>query len=167
MPPLTPDIPAAPLFGEPVTQHPSHDVLDFLATRRSASAVKLIAPGPDRAEVETLVRLASRVPDHGKLAPWRFIVLETRAKAEFADGLEALAIAKGDSIAAGKLAKVRAPPLAIAVVSSPRTGKIPEWEQRLSAGAVCTTLLYAGLACMVGGLLLGSWTALRIVNRFR
>ncbi len=139
-------LPAAPEFGAPVLQHPKREVLDFLAHRRSTSAVMLTAPGPSEAEIEKLIRLAARVPDHGKLAPWRFIVLPTAEKAAFAARLEALALSRGDAKSAAKLAKLKIPPVGVAVVSRTRTHEIPDWEQVLSAGAVCTTLLYAAQA---------------------
>ena len=77
-------LPVAPSFGAPIDQRPCPEFLSFLATRRSASAVTLAAPGPDEEEVAALIRLAARVPDHGKLAPWRFIVLEGDGKAVYA-----------------------------------------------------------------------------------
>ncbi|WP_421932275.1 nitroreductase family protein [Phenylobacterium sp.] len=152
-------LPAAPLFGQPVPQQPRPEVLSFLATRRSASAVTLAEPAPSADELAGLLRLAARVPDHGKLAPWRFIVLESAAKAVFADRLEALANSRGDVRSAAKLAKLKIPPLGVAVVSRPRTGEIPEWEQVLSAGAVCATLLYAALALGYGANWITDWYA--------
>ena len=104
-----------------------------------------------------LLRLATRVPDHGKLAPWRFIILEGDGKARFVERLEALAAGRGDAGLAGKLAKLKTPPMAGFVVSSPREAPIPEWEQVLSAGAVCTTLLYATLALGYGANWITDW----------
>jgi nitroreductase len=134
-------------------------VLAFLAARRSTSAVTLTAPGPSAGELGILLRLATRVPDHGKLAPWRFVILEGEAKAEFSTRLEALALGRGDQTAAAKLAKLKVPPLAVAVISAPRAAAIPEWEQRLSAGAVCATLLYATLAMGYGANWITDWYA--------
>ncbi|MGH6965614.1 MAG: nitroreductase family protein [Phenylobacterium sp.] len=152
-------LPPAPEFGAPVAQHPAPDVLRFLALRRSTSAVTLAEPAPDAQEFDALLRLATRVPDHGKLAPWRFVILEGVGKAAFAGKLEALALSRGDQTAAAKLAKLKIPPLCVAVISSPKEGSIPEWEQRLSAGAVCTTLLYAALAMGYGGNWITDWYA--------
>jgi nitroreductase len=152
-------LPISPAFGEPVLQSPTPEVLDFLARRRSASALTLGGTGPGAEEITSLIRLAARVPDHGKLAPWRFIVLAGEAKAAFADWLEALARARGDERAIGKLGKLRAPPTCIAVVSSPRPADIPHWEQVLSAGAVCTTLLYAATAMGFGANWITDWYA--------
>ena len=156
---MTIPLPPAPKFGDPVPLTPAPRVLTFLAARRSISAVTLTAPGPSSTEVETLIHLATRVPDHGKLAPWRFIVLEGDGKAAFAARLEALAVARGDQTAAAKLAKLKIPPLAVAVISAPRPAAIPAWEQQLSAGAVCTTLLYAALAMGYGGNWITDWYA--------
>jgi len=152
-------LPPAPEFGAPVVQHPAPEVLRFLALRRSTSAVTLTEPAPGAVELDALLHLATRVPDHGKLAPWRFVVLEGAGKAAFAGKLEALAMSRGDQTAAAKLAKLKIPPLCVAVISSPKEGSIPEWEQRLSAGAVCTTLLYAALAMGYGGNWITDWYA--------
>ncbi|MDO8913666.1 MAG: nitroreductase [Phenylobacterium sp.] len=156
---MTLSLPAAPLFGQPAPQHPAPEVLAFLATRRSASAVTLAEPAPTASELDALLQLAARVPDHGKLAPWRFIILEPAAKAVFADRLEALANSRGDARAAAKLGKLKIPPLCVAVVSRPQAGEIPEWEQLLSVGAVCTTLLYAAQALGYGANWITDWYA--------
>ena len=152
-------LPPVPEFGAPVVQHPAAEVLRFLALRRSTSAVTLAEPAPGAAELDALLRLATRVPDHGKLAPWRFVVLEGPGKAAFAGKLEALALARDDRTAAAKLAKLKIPPLCVAVISSPKPGSIPQWEQVLSAGAVCTTLLYAALAMGYGANWITDWYA--------
>ncbi|MDB5471607.1 MAG: nitroreductase [Caulobacter sp.] len=135
-------------------------MLDFLARRRSASALTLAAPGPSEAELADLLRLAARVPDHGKLAPWRFIVLTGEGKAAYAAGLEAIAAGREDAVKlTAKLGKLKAPPMGVAVVSSPRAGDIPEWEQLLSAGAVCTDLLHAASAMGYGANWITDWYA--------
>ncbi|MFM8821735.1 MAG: nitroreductase [Phenylobacterium sp.] len=154
-----PALPAAPAFGEPVPQTSAPGVLEFLARRRSASALTLSEPGPSPEAISDLVQLAARVPDHGKLAPWRFVILDGSNKAAFADALEAIALSRGDDRAAGKLGKLRTPPSCIVVISSPRAGNIPEWEQRLSAGAVCTALLYAATAMGFGANWITDWYA--------
>ena len=156
---MTLALPPPPQFGEPVEVKPHPEVLAFLARRRSVSAVTLTAPGPSADDLDILLRLATRVPDHGKLAPWRFVILEGEGKARFADRLEALAQSRGDQTAAAKLAKLKVPPLCIAVISSPHPAAIPEWEQRLSAGAVCTTLLYSALAMGYGANWITDWYA--------
>jgi nitroreductase len=154
---VTADLPPAPEFGAPLALDPAPEVLRFLSLRRSTSAVTLAAPAPTPGELDILLRLATRVPDHGKLAPWRFVLLEGDAKAAFAARLEALAQGRGDAQAAAKLAKLKLPPLAVVVVSSPKPGAIPQWEQVLSAGAVCATLLYATLAMGYGANWITDW----------
>ena len=157
---MTESLPPAPQFGDPLPVAPHPAVLRFLSRRRSTSAVTLTEPAPTPQELDQLFRLATRVPDHGKLAPWRFVVLEGAAKARFAQRLEALANGRGDSQAAAKLAKLKVPPLAVAVISSPKPDTpIPEWEQLFSAGAAATTLLYATLAMGYGGNWITDWYA--------
>ena len=153
------DAPSQPEFGTPLPVEAAPEVLEFLRRRRSTSAVTLAEPAPSEAQVAELIRLAIRVPDHGKLAPWRFIVLEGADKATFAARLEQIAEARGDQSAVAKLAKLKTPPLAIAVVAAPRAAAIPEWEQLLSAGAVCTTLTYAALAMGYGANWITDWYA--------
>lgn len=152
-------LPPPPEFGTPLPVEAAPEVLAFLARRRSVSAVVLAEPAPSPEQIAELIRLAARVPDHGKLAPWRFIVLQGEGKAAFAGGLERLAQARGDATAASKLGKLKTPPLAIAVIAAPRPAAIPEWEQLLSAGAVCTTLTYAALAMGYGANWITDWYA--------
>lgn len=154
---MTFSLPPPPPFGTPlpVSQEPA--VLRFLALRRSAPAVTLTAPAPSGIELQTLLRIAARAPDHGKLAPWRFVVLAGDDKAAFIERLEALAQGRGDTKAFSKLIKLRTPPLAIAVISAPRGVEIPEWEQVLSAGAVCANLLNAALAMGYGANWITDW----------
>ena len=83
-------LPPQPEFGQPLPiEGAAPEVLRFLALRRSASAGALRAPAPSPAELDQLLRLATRVPDHGKLFPWRFILLEGEAKAKLVERLEA------------------------------------------------------------------------------
>lgn len=124
-------------------------VLDFLLARRSRPARLLKEPIPSREEIERLITAAARVPDHGKLGPWRFIVL-TRP---VLDRLSVLAGERGAALEVEErkvtkaVAQYRDSPLAIAVIISPReTERIPELEQHLSAGAVCMTLMTAASA---------------------
>jgi nitroreductase len=148
-----------PAFGDALPIEASPDTLDFLAKRRSASALTLSAPAPSADELALLLRLAARVPDHGKLAPWRFVILEGDAKQAFVAGLEAIAAARPDAAkAVAKLGKIRVPPLTVAVVS--RTidgGEIPVWEQLLSAGAVCHQLTIAAQAMGYGANWITDW----------
>ena len=141
---------------------PRHDTLDFLLTRRSRPAKTLTGPGPDRATLTTLLTAAARTPDHGKLEPWRFIVLEGAAL----ERLHALTLARGAERGEDpdKLTKAsaawRGAPVAIAVIASPKpSDKIPEVEQTLSAGAACLALLNAALASGWGANWLSAWMA--------
>jgi nitroreductase len=130
----------------------------LLAQRRSSSPQHLAAPGPSDDDLKTLLRLAARVPDHGKLFPWRFLILRGEAKAILADRLQILAQERPDTEkAASVLFKLRAPPLAVVVVSRIKPSHIPDWEQRLSAGAVCQTLVLAAAAMGYGANWITDW----------
>jgi nitroreductase len=156
--PLT--VPEAPAFGEAAPIEASPETLAFLARRRSASALALTAPAPSDAELATLLRLATRVPDHGKLAPWRFVVLRGEGKQRFIAGLEAIAATRSDGEKLkAKLGKIKVPPLTLAVVSRTSDGDIPEWEQRLSAAAVCMNLIIAAQAMGYGANWITDWYA--------
>ena len=122
--------------------------LDFLAGRRSRPPKMLRAPAPDREELARLLTVAARVPDHGKLEPWRFVVLERAALDRLAPLLaEHVRATGGDEAAAEKAGSAFGSPLIVAVVSAPvDSPKIPLWEQQMSAGAVCLSLLNAALA---------------------
>ncbi|HLY78756.1 MAG TPA: nitroreductase [Caulobacteraceae bacterium] len=157
---MTHSVPTAPLFGETAPIEASPETLAFLARRRSASAMMLSAPGPSNDELATLLRLATRVPDHGKLAPWRFVVLRGEPKERFIAGLESIATGRPDGAKlSAKLGKIKAPPLTVAVVSRLLPAEIPEWEQRLSAGAVCMTLIIAAQAMGYGANWITDWYA--------
>jgi nitroreductase len=122
---------------------------DLLLSRRSVPAFMLGEPGPAPDQIETLLTAASRVPDHGKLAPWRFILIEGEARAKLADRLAEAALAEAgvDPQKVEEDKKRFGAPLTVIVVS--RAGphvKIPEWEQVLSAGAVCMNLMLAAHA---------------------
>ena len=150
---------AAPLFGEPLPIAPAPEVLDYLARRRSASAQALRAPAPEPDVLTRLLETAARVPDHGKLSPWRFIVLEGADRAVFVAEAQRLAARRPDpEKAAGALVKLRNPPLSVVVVSRPTPGhKIPVWEQELSAGAVCMNLCLAAQAAGFGANWITDW----------
>jgi nitroreductase len=153
-------LPTPPAFGDPLPIEASPETLAFLARRRSASALTLTAPGPREDELAALIGLAARVPDHGKLSPWRFVILKGEGKAKFVAGLEAIAQTRADGgKAAAKLGKIRTPPLTIAVVSRATEGEIPVWEQRLSSGAVCAMLIVAAQAMGYGANWITDWYA--------
>ena len=133
---------------------PKPEVMEFLLTRRSRPAKTLAPGGPDRAGLMRLLTAAARCPDHGKLEPWRFVVLagdaRERAATLAAERCAALGLEAAD--AETTVAQFRQGEVIVAVISSPKpVEKIPEWEQRLSAGAVCLGLLNAALASGWGG----------------
>lgn len=133
-------------------QQISPEALAFLRHRRSFPPKMLVGPGPSRHELENLLTLAARVPDHGKLGPWRFVVLGRETLDRLAGLLaEAVRTAGGDEAAAEKARSSFASPVVVAVVSAPvADSKIPESEQFLSAGAVCLSLVNAALAAGYG-----------------
>jgi nitroreductase len=141
---------------------PNSAALDFLLTRRSRPAKTLSAPWPDRVALGPILRAAARTPDHGKLEPWRFVVLHGAAT----DRLAAIAAKIGaeqarapEDIAkfADQFARTG---LCVAVIASPKpSDKIPVIEQTLSAGAVCLSLLNAALAAGWGANWLTGWGA--------
>lgn len=141
---------------------PQTPALDFLLSRRSRPAKLLAAPVPARAELETLLTAAARVPDHGKLEPWRFIVLEKPALTRLSGAAEAYAARQGfdaENTMKGR-SQLGESPLCVAVVASPKSSdKIPAIEQTLSAGAVCLSLVNAALAAGWGASWLTGWVA--------
>jgi len=134
----------------------TNPTIDLLLKRRSVTAINITDPGPDRDQIDLILRAGVRVPDHGKLAPWRFVLFEGRARVEIGTTIaEAFrrrypdADAERVAFEAGRLSRA---PVVICVVSALKeTVKVPEWEQVLSAGAVCQNMLVAatslGLAC--------------------
>ena len=135
------------------------EALDFLLSRRSRPAKLLAAPAPGRDELMTLLTAAARVPDHGKLEPWRFIVLEGEGRARFAAAVRARAEAAGQDPDKGALAFEQAP-MAVAVVASPKPSeKIPAIEQMHSAGNVALSLVNAALAAGWGATWMTGWAA--------
>ena len=151
-------VPPAPEFGAPCPVRASPDTLALMSQRRSTSAQTLRAPGPDAGELADLLRLAARAPDHGKMTPWRFIVLEGEAKSALVERLRALAATQPNPVKAeAALGKMSAPPVAVVVVSSPREGGQPLWEQQMSAAAVCMNLLLAAEAMGYGANWITDW----------
>lgn len=139
---------------------PNPHALDFLLTRRSRPAKTLTTPVPDRAAIDTILTAAARTPDHGKLEPWRFLVLTRPALLRLAGEIPAAGERLGqdpDRIAK-MVAQFADAHLAVAVVASPKPSeKIPQIEQTLSAGAVCLALLNAALAAGWGANWLTGW----------
>lgn len=140
------------------------DALELLKTRRSVKPMELEGPGPTASEIETLLAIAARVPDHGKLTPWRFIVFEGDARLKAGETIASVfcadhAEATPDQVAFERQRLARAP-LVISVVS--RAGahvKIPEWEQQLSAGAAAMNLVMAAHAMGYAASWITEWYA--------
>lgn len=140
------------------------DALNLLLTRRSIPAKNLGEPGPDAKTLRTLLTAAARVPDHGKLVPWRFVVFTGAAGVKAGDLLAELWARREPEADADRLALERTrfsrTPVVIGVVSRAKPHvKIPEWEQVLSAGAVCMTLLTAAHAAGYSAQWLSEWYA--------
>ncbi len=140
-----------------------NETLDLLKTRRSAKVPMLSEPGPDPDALQAMLAVAARVPDHGKLAPWRFIVFAGDARAE-AGAIIADVFAVAQPGADERRLDIErrrfSAPVVIAVVSrAVPGGKIPEWEQLLSAGAVCMNLTVAANAMGYATCWLTEWYA--------
>src|SRR5947208_7977551 len=140
------------------------EALDLLTTRRSVKPIELNGPGPAPAELDTLLTVASRVPDHGKLTPWRFIVFDGDARLKAGDAIEAIFRADHPEATADQIAfernRLARAPLVVAVVSraAPHV-KIPEWEQVLSAGAAAMNLVTAAHSLGFAASWLTEWYA--------
>ncbi|MDE9449577.1 nitroreductase [Aliiroseovarius sp. Z3] len=136
--------------------------LDFLLSRRSRPAKTLTGPAPDREALLPILTAAARSPDHGKLEPWRFMVLERGALDRLADlvGERGLALGEPPEQISKAQSAFADSPLAVVVVSSPvASPKVPEIEQLYSAGAVCLALLNAALASGWGANWLSGWAS--------
>lgn len=147
-----------------MTLNDRSSALSLLETRRSGKPRDLVAPGPSDQEVERILTIATRTPDHGKLAPWRFVIVGPNQRQQLAD-LLARALPEHDPDAssahyAKALEFAHQAPMLIVVISAPvREHKIPVWEQELSCGAVAMNLLHAATALgFVGGWITG-WAA--------
>ena len=116
-----------------------------LARRRSAPAQALTVPGPTQDQIARILELGARTPDHGKLFPWRFVVMGPNSRTNLAEALLPLAARQPQpDKARAVLGKLTAGPVTILVVSTPvPSQKVPVWEQQLSAGAVCMNLEHA------------------------
>lgn len=139
-------------------------LLAYLATRRSARPRDLIEPGPGPDQLRRMLEIAARSPDHGKLAPWRFIHVARDRRPAFAAMLES-AYRAGKAEAPGRLEieavhrfATQAPELVV-LLSCPVEGKIPVWEQQLSVGAVGMNLLHAAAALGFGCGWVTGWAA--------
>jgi nitroreductase len=144
----------------PAFPHP----IDLLRKRRSLKPIELAEPGPSPPELDTLLTIASRVPDHGKLTPWRFIVFAGPGRLKAGAAIAAAFVAKYPDANAEQVDfehnRLTRAPLVIAVVSRAAPhAKIPEWEQVLSSGAAAMNLLTAAHALGFGATWITEWYA--------
>lgn len=138
--------------------------LALLSTRRSGKARDMVAPGPDAAQLETILGIASRTPDHGKLAPWRFVTVRPDQRAAFAALLREAYLANKPEAGRLELEAIeqfahQAPTLVVVLSAPDEKSHIPLWEQELSAGAACMNLLVAAHALGFVGSWLSGWAA--------
>jgi len=138
------------------------EVLDFLLTRRSHPAVTMTEPGPTQDDLEAIFSAACRVPDHGKLAPWRFVIYHGEARAKVGARLLELLEEREGALDEARRDQERTrftrAPLVIGVLScaAPHP-KIPVWEQELSAGAACLSMINAASACGFAAQWISEW----------
>lgn len=139
-------------------------LLSHLNTRRSAKPRNLVMPGPSPDQLDAILTIAARTPDHGKLSPWRFVVIDTEKRTQFAQMLDQAY--RRERPEAGRLeheavaAFAHQAPCLIVVISWPDTGSsIPLWEQRLSCGAATMNLLHAAHAHGFAASWITGWAA--------
>jgi len=134
-----------------------------LLTRRSTSVKDMAGPAPTADELEQILTVATRVPDHGKLAPWRIKILRGEGALKLgAIAADIFTAANPDATQAqvdAERNRFARAPLCLAVLSTPVLGTKPVWEQQLSAGAVCLNILHAAHALNYGAKWLTEWVA--------
>jgi nitroreductase len=140
------------------------DTIDLLKSRRSVKPREMTPPGPSAAELETILTIGARVPDHGKLAPWRFIVFEGDARLRAGEVIAKVFAQKNPNASAADIdverRRLTDAPLVIGVVSFTRPHpKVPAWEQELSAGASAMNMVTAATALGYGACWLTGWFA--------
>lgn len=140
------------------------ETLRLMLTRRSHPAMTMVEPAPEGEALRTILQAASRVPDHGKLVPWRFILIRGKARAELGERLLPLAEAREGELSEERrdqeLTRFTRAPLVVAVVSRAAVHpKIPVWEQQLCVGAVCMNLVMAANASGFAAQWLTEWMA--------
>lgn len=162
---MTAYFPSAPSLGTPMlSTRPSPEARQLIALRRSVSKRSLTEPGPSATALDELLTVATRVPDHRRVAPWRFLVFEGGARAAF--NQRAVEIQKqedpdaSETMLADTAGYFTRAPVVVAVISSPDPShKTPVWEQELSCGALCQNLLLAANASGWAGCWLSEWIA--------
>ncbi len=161
-----PTVTGFPEMGRPGAVLPcaAMDALTFLRQRRSVPSRQLGPPGPDETQLQAILAEALRVPDHGKLAPWRFLLVRGAARQALGELLAARLLERDPQAAPAAVEKERTrfdhAPVIVTVVACRVPGhKVPEQEQLLSGGAVCFALLQAAQALGFGGQWLTGWAA--------
>ncbi|MCP3465427.1 MULTISPECIES: nitroreductase [unclassified Bradyrhizobium] len=140
------------------------DAIELLKTRRSVKPREMAGPGPSPSELETILTIGARVPDHGKLAPWRFIVFEGEARMRAGEVIARVFARKNPGAPAAEIEVERKrltdAPLVIGIVSFTKPHpKVPAWEQELSAGASAMNIVTAATALGYGACWLTGWFA--------
>lgn len=141
----------------------SAETFDLLMRRRSVRTRDMQGPGPDEASIKQILAAGMRVPDHGKLAPWRFVVLTGPERAKLGKAIQDGMVAEFES--SPKVAEkmsgyaTQAPVLIVAIYSPNDTRPIPEWEQELSTGAACQNILIAATALGYASQWLTGWAS--------
>ncbi len=154
-----------PELGTPLSaSYDNQDIRDFLAQRRSVAKVAICDPGPTPAELNELLQIATRVPDHRRLGPWRFTVFEGVHRERFGRAAADILAHEKEDATEQELELTRGlmlrAPTVVAVISNPDTAhKTPVWEQELSCGAVCYNLLLAANAAGWAACWLSEWIA--------
>ncbi len=143
---------------------PNQPVLQFMKMRRSVPAKTMTGPGPGLEDIRSMVEIASRVPDHGKIAPWRFVLYSQaaceRINKEVAKRAAGLYPGQNEEMRQIEASRFSRTPVVIAVISAPKQHpKVPAWEQELSAGAAAMNLLIAANAHGYDAQWLTEWVA--------
>ncbi len=149
-------------------KEPTMKAMKLLLTRRSSDAKKLTGPAPEGDALEQILTAATRVPDHGKLAPWKLVLLHEAGQKKLGSFCAEMFLkqypdaAEDKKLVAFESDRFARAPLVIAVLSTPKESvKVPVWEQEMSAGAVCMNLLHACYALGYGAKWLSEWPAFR------
>jgi nitroreductase len=140
------------------------DAIELLKTRRSVKPREMRGPGPSAAELETILTVGARVPDHGKLTPWRFIIFEGDGRLRAGEVIAAVFARKNPQATPAEIdvekRRLTDAPLVIGVVSLTKPHpKVPPWEQELSAGASAMNIVTAATALGYGACWLTGWFA--------
>lgn len=150
-------------MSELIVAKKSPEMLEYLLKRRSVAVLKMAEPGPSQGEIETIITAAMRVPDHGKLSPFYFIVFDKEKREQIGGLLREAFLAEEPDAPSAKLdleaGRFMRAPVVIVVVSRIRQSKIPTWEQILCAGAACQNMLLAANAMGYAAQWLTEWYA--------